>query len=100
MSLVIITLESPEEAIGFAGGVEFVNDSAIEVVSVEGCVVTLTAHGVTDWRWLPDPPPRGGRAEADPLSAALARVRASAAQLGRTIEEWESKFGRNQENLR
>ena len=35
MSLVIITLESPEEAIGFAGGVEFVNDSAIEVVSVE-----------------------------------------------------------------
>ncbi len=59
-----------------------------------------TAHGVTDWRWLPDPPPRGGRAEADPLSAALARVRASAAQLGRTIEEWESKFGRNQENLR
>lgn len=32
----------------------------------------------------------------DELSEALARVRASSAQLGRTIEEWESKFGRNQ----
>lgn len=48
MSLVIITLESPEEAIGFAGGVEFVNDSAIEVVSVEGCVVTLNDRDAPD----------------------------------------------------
>ena len=43
MSIVTITFESPEEAIGFVSGCEFVNDSAIEVVSVEGCVATLNA---------------------------------------------------------
>ena len=60
---------------------------------------SYTAHGVTDWRWLPDPPQHGDQPEGEPLAAALARVRASSARLGRTIEEWESKFGHNQEDL-
>ncbi len=48
MSVITITLESPKEAIGFAAGVEFVNDSAIEVVLVEGCVVTLNDRDAPD----------------------------------------------------
>ena len=41
MANVTITLNSEEGALGFALGVAYVNDSAITVVSVDGCVVTL-----------------------------------------------------------
>ncbi len=58
----------------------------------------IEVHEVTDWRWLPDPPQHRDQSEGEPLAAALARVRASSARLGRTIEEWESKFGHNQED--